>query len=136
MLAWFIANGVDLGRHGGAALHHAAASGRPDLVRLLLELERAGRMSATTLERRRCTMPPRTGQIEVVRLLLARGAERNPRDRDGRGVDAYHGDGCRTHQALIKRRGMSRAYKPTEHLKMQLADLTAQHAAIRELLAQ
>ena len=135
MLAWFIANGVDLGRHGGAALHHAAASGRPDLVGLLLDFnvpvnvrDDAG---ATALHR-----AAGTGQFEVVRLLLARGAERNPRDRDGRGVDAYMALAVDPIAALIKRRGMSRAYKPTAHLKMQLADLTAQQAAIRELLAR
>ena len=38
--------------------------------------------------------------------------------------------------ALIKRRGMSRALPADRHLKMQLADLTARQAAVRELLAQ
>ena len=135
MLAWFIANGVDLGRHGAAALHQAAASGRPDLVGLLLDsnvpVNVRDDAGATALHR-----AASRGQVEVVRLLLTRGAERNPRDRDGRGVDAYMAVAAEMIAALIERRGMSRAYKPTAHLRMQLADLTAQHAAIRELLVQ
>jgi uncharacterized protein len=135
MLAWFIASGVDLGRHGGAALHHAAASGRLELVGLLLDfnvpVNARDDAGATALLR-----AAGAGRLDVVRLLLARGAERNPRDRDGRGADVYMAMAVEPIEALIKRRGMSRAYKPTDDLKMQLADLTAQHAAIRELLAQ
>jgi ankyrin repeat protein len=135
MLAWFIANGVDLQRHGSAALHQAAVSGRSDIVRLLLEsnvpVDARDEAGTTALLR-----AAGTGQVEVVRLLLVRGAERGARDRDGRGVDAYMTFAADDITAVIKRRGMSRAYKPTAHLKMQLADLTAQHAAIRELLAQ
>lgn len=135
MLVWFIANGVDLGRHGAAALHQASASGRPDIVRLLLDVnvpvnarDDAG---ATALLR-----AAGAGQREVVRLLLARGTERNPRDRNGRDAEAYMAVAVGMIAALIERRGMSRAYKPTDHLRKQLADLTAQHAAIRELLAR
>jgi ankyrin repeat protein len=135
MLAWFIANGVDLGRHGTAALHHAAASGRTDLVGLLLDsnvpVDARDDAGATALLR-----AVGRGQVEVVALLLARGAERNPRDWNGRDAEAYMSVAAVPIADLIKRRGMSRAYKPTAHLEMQLADLTAQHAAIRELLAQ
>ena len=135
MLAWFIANGVDLDRHGTAALHHAAAAGRADIVGLLLDrnvpVNARDDAGATALLR-----AVASGQTEVVRLLLARGAERNPRDRDGRGADAYMAMAVEPIEALIKRRGMSRAHRPTAHLAMQLADLAAQHAAIRELLAQ
>jgi uncharacterized protein len=135
MLAWFIANRVDLGRHGAAALHQAAASGRADIVGPLLDsnvpVNVRDEAGGTALLRAAAT-----GQVDVVRLLLARGAERNPRDHDGRGADAYMAMAVVPIEGRIKRRGMSRAYKPTAHLKMQLADLAAQHAAIRELLAQ
>jgi ankyrin repeat protein len=110
-------------------------SGRSDIVRLLLDsnvpVDARDEAGTTALLR-----AAGTGQVEVVRLLLVRGAERGARDRDGRGVDAYMTFAADDITAVIKRRGMSRAYKPTAHLKMQLADLTAQHAAIRELLAQ
>ena len=134
MLAWFIANGVDLGRHGTAALHQAAVSGRHDLVGLLIDsnvpVDAHDDAGATALLR-----AAGAGRLDVVRLL-ARGAERNPSDSDGRDVEAHMAMAARTIAALIERRGMSRAYKPTAHLQMQLADLTAQHVAIRELLAR
>ena len=53
-----------------------------------------------------------------------------------RGIDAYMAMAVEPITAMIKRREMSRAYRPTDHLRQQLAALTAQHAAVRELLAQ
>ena len=135
MLAWFMANGVDLGRHGAAALHQAASSGRADLVGRLLDsnvpVDARDTAGATAL-----LHGVGAGQLDVVRLLLARGAERNPSDRERRGVDAYMAMAVEPIAALIARREMSRAYKPTGPLRKQLSDLIAQHAAIRELLAQ
>lgn len=135
MLAWFMANRVDLGRHGVAALHHAASSGRADLVGRLLDsnvpVDARDTAGATAL-----LHGVGAGQLDVVRLLLARGAERHPRDRYGRDADAYMAMAAEPITAMIARREMSRASKPTGHLRKKLADLTAQHAAIRELLAQ
>lgn len=135
MLTWFITNGVDLGRHGTAALHQAAVSGRSDLVRLLLDfnvpVDARDDVGATALLR-----AAGAGQPDVVGLLLARGAERDPSDQHARGVDAYMAMATDPIAARIKRRGMSRAYRPTGHLEKQLAELTAQQAAVRDLLAR
>jgi hypothetical protein len=134
MLAWFIANGVDLGRHGAAALHQAASWGRADLVGRLLDsnvpVDARDAAGATAL-----LHGVGAGQLDVVRLLLARGAERNPRDRDGRDAEAYMAMAVGAITAMIAQRQKSRAWRPTKHLRQQLAALTAQHAAIRELLA-
>jgi ankyrin repeat protein len=135
MLAWFMANGVDLGRHGAAALHQAASSGRADLVGRLLDsnvpVDARDTAGATAL-----LHGVGAGQLDVVRLLLARGAERRPYDRDGRDADAYMAMAVEPIAAMIAQRQKSRAWRPTEHLRQQLAALTAQHAAIRELLTQ
>jgi hypothetical protein len=72
----------------------------------------------------------------VVQFLLARGAARYPRDREGRGIEAYMAMAVGPIAAMIERRENSRAHRPTGHLRQQLAALTAQHAAVRELLAQ
>jgi len=135
MLEWFISGGVDLDRHGAAALHQAASSGRVDLVRLLFDLNvpvdaRDSRGATALLH------GAYAGQVDVVRFLLTRGAERYPRDRDGRGIEAYMVMAVSPISAMIEQRERSRAYRPTGHLRQQRAELTAQHAIVRELLAQ
>jgi ankyrin repeat protein len=135
MLEWLITGGVNLDRHGAAALHQAASSGRLDLVRLLLDLNvpvdaRDGAGATALLH------GARAGQLDVVQFLLARGAERYPGDREGRGIEAYMAMAVGPIAAMIAQRERSRAYRPTGHLRQQLAALTAQHAAVRELLAQ
>ena len=109
--------------------------GRVELVRLLLDLnvpvDARDSAGGTAL-----LHGARAGQVDVVRLLLARGAERYPRDREGRGIEAYMAMAVRPISAMIEQRASSRAYRPTGHLKQQLAALTAQHVAVRELLAQ
>ena len=103
MLEWFITGGVDLDRHGAAALHQAASSGRLDLVRLLLDLnvpvDARDSAGATTL-----LHGARAGQVDVVQFLLARGAERYPRDREGRGIEAYMAMAVGPIAAMIEQR--------------------------------
>jgi hypothetical protein len=116
-------------------LHQAASSGRTDLARLLLDLnvpvDARDSQGATAL-----LHGVRAGQADVVRFLLARGAERHPRDREGRGSEAYMAMAVGPISAMIAQREMSRAYRPTGELRQQLAVLAAQHAVVRELLAQ
>jgi ankyrin repeat protein len=135
MLQWFLANGVDLGRHGAAALHQAAAAGRADLARLLLDakvpVDVRDDAGATPLLR-----GAGDGHVDMVRLLLERGADRDPRDRRGRGIDAYMATAIDGIALQIARRKASRAWRPTAHLEAQLGDLRERHAAIGKLLAQ
>ncbi|MGH6770938.1 MAG: ankyrin repeat domain-containing protein [Xanthobacteraceae bacterium] len=135
MLQWFLANGVDLGRHGGAALAQTASAGRLDLIEALIgagvPVDARDAVGATGLLR-----AVGSGHVEAVRFLLVRGADRGPRDSQGRGVEEYMMFRPAMLMRRIKERSMSRAYKPTKHLQVELSDLTARHAEIRILLAR
>jgi ankyrin repeat protein len=135
LLQWFLAGGVDLARHGGAALTEAASAGRLDLIEMLLDaavpVDARNAAGATAL-----LHAAGAGQVETVRFLLARGADRGKHDSQGRDIEAYMAVRPAKLKSRIKTRSASRAHKPTAHLSVRLRDLTASYAEIRALLAR
>jgi len=135
LLDWFLTQRVDLARRGGAALHAAATTGRSDLARRLLDagvpVDIRAVDGATAL-----LLAAGGGHVEVVRLLLERGADRGARDAQGRGTDDYMQTDSDRVIASIKKREASRAYHPTGHLKERLKQLADNHAEIRLLLVR
>lgn len=135
MLEWLVAQHANLARHGAAALHGAGADGRLDLLRTLLD---AGVPvdARTTAGTTSLMHAAGAGKVEAVRLLLARDADRDAHDADGRGVRDYMRKRTDMVAGLIQTRNMSRAYHATGHLKAELAVLAESHAAIEALLAR
>lgn len=129
-----IAAGADLARFGGAALGEAAAGGRPDLALLLLQqgvaVDARDEAGATALLR-----AAGAGQVEMVRWLLAAGADPGAIDAAGLGAEDYMTSATAVLVGEIESRRASRALKPTAHLEIELQDLETRFAEIRALLA-
>ncbi len=129
-----IAAGADLARYGGDALGEAAAGGRTDLALILLQqgvaVETRDEAGATALLR-----AAGAGQVEMVRWLLAAGADPHAVDAAGRGAEDYMTVSTGRLTEEIESRRASRALKPTAHLEIEVEDLEARFAEIRTLLA-
>lgn len=75
------------------------------------------------------------GHVETVKLLLAWGATRDPRDDFGAGAEEYMQVLPDFYRAIMEDRAASRAYRPTDDIEALLAVLEERHAEIRLLLA-
>ena len=135
LLDWFLGKGVDLPRHGVAALLYAAETGRVDLTRKLLDVgvpvDARDAAGATALH-----IAAGAGRVEMVQLLLERGADRGVRDAQGRGVEDYMSARTGIIDLSIKQRQASRALHPVKHLADRLENLQQNHATIKALLAR
>jgi ankyrin repeat protein len=128
--------GADLEKFGGETLLAAAAAGRTDIARALLDRgidvdvrDAAG--GATPL-----LLAARSAHVDMVRLLLAAGADKVPVDRLGYGVDKYLEIRPQFIEGLIESRQRSRAYRPTLHLEIDLEEIRVRQDEIRKLLAE
>jgi len=125
--------GADVARHGAAALMEAAAHGREtNALRLLqagVPVDARDALGATAL-----LHAAGQGQVEMVRWLLAAGADPAAVDGEGRGAADYM---TRTIDVILQEidfRGRSRALRPVEHLEREILDFEAKYAEIRVLL--
>ncbi len=129
-----LAAGADTQRFGGAALGEAVWAGRQDIALLLLQdgvaVDARDAWGATALLR-----AAGAGQVAMLRWLLAAGADPGAVDAQGRDAEAYMTTTTTLLVDEIENRSASRAWKPTEHLEIQMQDLDARFAEIRALLA-
>jgi ankyrin repeat protein len=137
-LTWFqllLNRGADLERFGAGTLLEAAANGRTDIARALIErgiaVDSPDARGATPL-----LLAAKGAHVETVRFLLAAGAEKVPVDDFGLGVPEYFDIVPDFYEATIEQRAASRAWRPTEHLEIDLAAIRERQAEIRKLLAE
>jgi ankyrin repeat protein len=125
--------GAEVAQSGPQAMIAAAGQGRADLVLRLLALgvsvDARSEVGSTPL-----LEAAAGGQVEMVSLLLAHGADAGLTDNLGRGAADYMAIPVSFIEARIDTRSRSRAWRPTEHLEIELADLSGRHAEIRVLL--
>lgn len=133
VLDLLLARGADLDRFGAEALLAAAGHGNEAAVRLLL-----GRGIAVDSRAANGSTPllaaAQGAHVDMVKLLLAAGAEPVAVDDLGRGVDDYMAVLPGLLEYRIDRRNRSRAARPTFELEIDLAGLRERHAIIRDLL--
>lgn len=133
MFHYLLLRGADLDRFGGEALLAAAGAGNTGVVRHLLDrglaVETRDGYGRTTL-----LAAVASHQIEMVKLLLAAGADRDARDQGSRGAAELLTFAEMPIVARLEEYAQSAAWHPTEKLELELDGLRESRAAIRELL--
>jgi len=133
MFDLLLAAGARIETQGADALVAAARAGRADIAARLLDAgvpsDAADRYGNTGL-----AAAAVEGQVEVVRLLTARGADASAKDAAGRGVAALMAARASGLACLAETREASRAWKPTGHIREAAAQLARRHGMIAAIL--
>lgn len=133
MFDLLLAAGARVEVQGADALVAAARMGRADIAARLLDAgvpaNAADRYDNTAL-----AVAAMEGQVEVVRLLAARGADVFANDASGRGIAALMAARTGGLICLAETREASRAWKPTGHIRETAARLARRHGEIAAIL--
>jgi ankyrin repeat protein len=133
MFHYLLLRGADIERFGEEALFAGVAAGNAGVVRHLLgrgfDVESRDAYRRTPL-----LVAVANRQVDMVRLLLDAGADRNARDQDGQGAAELLAVAELPLQMRLEHYSQSAAWRPTETLELELDGLKENRAAIVELL--